>query len=108
LATIRIHAILVETESVEAWREVIRRCSEDKALLEQLRRGIYPPRGMDAVVQEMVLLYERRRMDMTDIYSQGKRRTIWHRKQFAVSWSAAADLRDRWPLWSYALARDTR
>jgi glycosyltransferase involved in cell wall biosynthesis len=54
-----VNGILVETDSVEAWSDAMRRCYEDNgALLESLRRGVRPPREMSAVAQEMLLLYE--------------------------------------------------
>ncbi|HEY8461643.1 MAG TPA: glycosyltransferase, partial [Blastocatellia bacterium] len=53
-----VNGILVEPDSVEAWSNVIRRCYEDGALIESLRRGIRPPREMNAVAQEMLQLYE--------------------------------------------------
>jgi glycosyltransferase involved in cell wall biosynthesis len=53
-----INGMLVETDSVEAWGDAMRRCYEDGALLESLRRGVRPPREMNAVAQEMLRLYE--------------------------------------------------
>jgi glycosyltransferase involved in cell wall biosynthesis len=53
-----VNGMLVETDSVEAWTHVMRRCYEDRALLERLRRGVRPPREMSVVAQEMLLLYE--------------------------------------------------
>ncbi len=54
-----VNGLLVETDSVEAWSAAMRRCYEDRTLLENLRRGIRPPREMSVVAQEMSQLYER-------------------------------------------------
>ncbi len=59
MVTNEVNGLLVETDSVQAWKQAISRCYEDKTLLEKLRRGIRPPRVMDAVASEMTLLYER-------------------------------------------------
>lgn len=53
-----VNGLLVEPDSVEAWRQVIRRCCEDRALLERLQTGIRPPRRMDTVAQDMLSVYE--------------------------------------------------
>jgi glycosyltransferase involved in cell wall biosynthesis len=52
-----VNGILVETDSVEMWRQAMRRCSEDRTLIERLRRGIRSPREMDAVAGEMLRIY---------------------------------------------------
>lgn len=54
-----VNGALVETDSVEAWSHMMRRCYEDPSLLESLRRGIRPPREMSVVAQEMLQLYAR-------------------------------------------------
>lgn len=54
-----VNGILVEPDSVEAWIRAIRRCYEDRALLERLQRGIRPPREMRAAAQDMLRLYEK-------------------------------------------------
>jgi glycosyltransferase involved in cell wall biosynthesis len=54
-----VNGMLVETDSVEAWSRVMRRCYEDPALLEGLQKGVRPPREMREVAKEMLLLYER-------------------------------------------------
>jgi glycosyltransferase involved in cell wall biosynthesis len=54
-----VNGMLVETDSVEAWSNAMRRCYENGALLESLRQGVRPPREMSVVAQEMLLLYER-------------------------------------------------
>jgi glycosyltransferase involved in cell wall biosynthesis len=54
-----VNGMLVDTDSVEAWSRTLRRCYEDRDLLEKLRRGINAPREMSVVAQEMLLLYER-------------------------------------------------
>jgi glycosyltransferase involved in cell wall biosynthesis len=52
-----INGILVESDSVKAWSKAIRRCYDDRAFLERLRRGVRPPCGMDVAAEEMILLY---------------------------------------------------
>jgi glycosyltransferase involved in cell wall biosynthesis len=54
-----VNGFLVEVDSVEGWSRAIRRCYDDRTLLNKLRRGIRPPRGMEAVANEMLLLYEK-------------------------------------------------
>lgn len=54
-----VNGMLVDTDSVEAWSKVIRRCYEDQDLLERLRRGVRPSREMSEAAQEMLLLYEK-------------------------------------------------
>lgn len=54
-----VNGLLVAAESVEGWCLALRRCYEDRTLLESLRRCVRAPRGMDAVAQEMLYLYER-------------------------------------------------
>src|SRR5207245_4670330 len=39
-----VDGILLETESVTAWTECIRRLDDDRAMLERLHRGVRPPR----------------------------------------------------------------
>ena len=51
------NGLLVETDSISAWSQTIRRCCDDRAFLEHLRRGVHSPRGMDAVADEMLSLY---------------------------------------------------
>ncbi len=53
-----VNGMLVEADSAEAWSQAIRRCFEDRGLLERLSRGIQPPRTMGEVAHEMRLLYE--------------------------------------------------
>jgi glycosyltransferase involved in cell wall biosynthesis len=52
-----IDGVLVEADSIEAWSRAIRRFCDDHCVLERLRRGIRPPRRMDAVAGEMLVLY---------------------------------------------------
>jgi glycosyltransferase involved in cell wall biosynthesis len=52
-----IDGLLVEPDSVQGWCQAIQRCIEDTTLLNQLRDGIRPPRGMDMVAQEMMTIY---------------------------------------------------
>jgi glycosyltransferase involved in cell wall biosynthesis len=52
-----IDGVLVEADSIEAWSRAIRRFCEDPCFLERLRRGIRPPRRMDAVADEMLVVY---------------------------------------------------
>lgn len=53
-----VDGLLIEPDSVQGWCQAILRCAEEPALLAQLRDGIRPPRGMDAVAQEMMVVYE--------------------------------------------------
>jgi glycosyltransferase involved in cell wall biosynthesis len=52
-----VNGILVETDSVEMWKQAMRRFMEDKTLIERLRGGIRAPKGMDAVAGEMLRVY---------------------------------------------------
>jgi glycosyltransferase involved in cell wall biosynthesis len=52
-----VNGILVETDSVEMWKQAMRRFMEDKTLIERLRSGIRAPKGMDAVAEEMLRVY---------------------------------------------------
>ncbi|MCI0390833.1 MAG: glycosyltransferase [Acidobacteria bacterium] len=54
-----VNGLLVETDSVDAWSNAIRRCYEDRDLLERLQRGVRPSREMSDAAQEMLLLYEK-------------------------------------------------
>src|SRR5262245_55727236 len=54
-----VNGLLVETDSVEAWSRAIRRCYEDRGLLERLQREVRPSRDMSEAAQEMLLLYEK-------------------------------------------------
>jgi len=53
-----LNGLLVETDSVAAWRQAIQRCDEDRAMLEQFQKNIQTPRSMDVVADEMQCLYE--------------------------------------------------
>lgn len=53
----QVNGLLLAPDSVEAWSQAFRRCYDDDVLLEQLRRGIRPPRRMYRVASEMMLLY---------------------------------------------------
>jgi glycosyltransferase involved in cell wall biosynthesis len=52
-----IDGLLVAPGSVSGWREALRRLSREPELLERLRRGVQPPRTMDAVATDMLSLY---------------------------------------------------
>lgn len=54
-----VNGLLVETDSVDAWSNALRRCYEDRDLLERLQRGVRPSREMSDAAQEMLLLYEK-------------------------------------------------
>ena len=54
-----VNGLLVETDSVDAWIQVIRRSYEDRDLLERLQRGVRPSREMSVAAQEILVLYER-------------------------------------------------
>jgi glycosyltransferase involved in cell wall biosynthesis len=49
--------LLVEPDSVEAWREGLLRLVREPGLLGRLRSGVRPPRRMSAVADEMLQLY---------------------------------------------------
>ncbi len=53
-----VNGILVEVDSLEGWREAIRRFVEDRTQIETLRRGIRAPRSMSEVAHEMLLVYQ--------------------------------------------------
>jgi glycosyltransferase involved in cell wall biosynthesis len=54
-----VDGLLVQPESVAAWRQALARLADDRELLQRLERGIRPPHGMDTVAEEMLALYER-------------------------------------------------
>ena len=54
-----VNGLLVETDSVVAWSQVIRRCYEDRVLFERLQQGVRPSREMSDAAQEMLHLYEK-------------------------------------------------
>jgi glycosyltransferase involved in cell wall biosynthesis len=54
-----VNGLLVDQSSVAAWSSALRRLAQDAALLQRLRQGVKPPRGMAAVVDEMTRIYER-------------------------------------------------
>jgi glycosyltransferase involved in cell wall biosynthesis len=53
-----VDGILVDPTSVEAWAAAIQRCTTELSLLASLRRGIFPPRSMETVAEEMQGIYE--------------------------------------------------
>jgi glycosyltransferase involved in cell wall biosynthesis len=57
LVTDGIDGILVEPELVESWSAALRRFSEQPDLLPQLRRGVRPPRPIEAVANDMQRIY---------------------------------------------------
>ncbi len=54
-----IDGVLVEPNSAEAWARTIRQLDENRDVLEQLRRGLSPPRTTDDVADDMLLIYHR-------------------------------------------------
>jgi hypothetical protein len=62
LCTILSMSILMDlalaADSIEAWSQCIRRCCENRAVVDRLRDAIRPPRRMDAVADEMLALYK--------------------------------------------------
>jgi len=54
-----VNGLLVEFNSLQAWRDALRRLCEEKDLLGKLRSGIQPPRQMEEVAREMEALYLR-------------------------------------------------
>jgi glycosyltransferase involved in cell wall biosynthesis len=52
------NGLLVDSKEVRAWADALRRCAEDRRLLERLRQGIKSPRSMTDVAQDMAQLYE--------------------------------------------------
>ncbi len=54
-----VDGLLVEPMSIEAWRQKLEALCEDRGLLKKLREGIRPPRTMEGVAEEMVVLYEK-------------------------------------------------
>jgi glycosyltransferase involved in cell wall biosynthesis len=54
-----VDGLLVDRDSVAAWSSALRRLAQDAAMLQRLRQGVKPPRGMDAVVDEMARIYDR-------------------------------------------------
>lgn len=53
-----VNGLLVDSLSVDAWKEALRRVVEDRGLLAHLRAGVRPPKRMEAVALEMKTLYE--------------------------------------------------
>lgn len=51
------NGILVPIESVNAWRDVLKKVSRDRELLKELRKSIKPPRTMLDVAREIVPIY---------------------------------------------------
>jgi glycosyltransferase involved in cell wall biosynthesis len=54
------NGLLVDSKDVQAWADALRRCAEDRRLLERLRQGIKSPRSMTDVARDMAQLYEHR------------------------------------------------
>lgn len=54
-----VNGLLVDVDSIEGWKETIKRLFEDRSILERLRHGIRPPRGIDEVAGEMISLYKK-------------------------------------------------
>lgn len=51
------NGLLVQADSLKAWTSAFRRLASEDGLVEHLRSGIVPPRGMDDVALEMLALY---------------------------------------------------
>jgi glycosyltransferase involved in cell wall biosynthesis len=55
-----VNGLLIEAGSVRAWSEAFRALREDgAALLHQLAHGVQPPRSMEAVADDMAVVYEK-------------------------------------------------
>jgi glycosyltransferase involved in cell wall biosynthesis len=54
-----VNGLLVQHDSIEAWSKAIERCCGPERLVASLRRGVRPPRDMDAVASEMMAIYTR-------------------------------------------------
>jgi glycosyltransferase involved in cell wall biosynthesis len=52
-----VDGLLVDWSSVAAWATALRGLAQDAALLQRLRQGVKPARGMDSVVKEMARVY---------------------------------------------------
>jgi glycosyltransferase involved in cell wall biosynthesis len=53
----RVDGLLVDPDSVAAWAKTLRELVEHPAVLQRLSAGVRPPRGMDAVVDDMENVY---------------------------------------------------
>lgn len=53
-----VDGLLVAHDSPNAWRDALRRLGTDRELLERLKAGVRPPRTMEAVTDEMEVLYQ--------------------------------------------------
>jgi glycosyltransferase involved in cell wall biosynthesis len=54
-----VDGVLVAPDDAPAWAAVIEALAADRPRIEALRRGIAPPRTMDAAARDMAALYER-------------------------------------------------
>lgn len=54
-----VDGLLVESDSVSAWRETLSRVAHDRELLARLEGGVRLPRSMGTVAEEMLALYAR-------------------------------------------------
>jgi len=55
-----VNGVLVTPhDSLEAWQQALRRCADDRGLIEQLTAGVVPPRTMADVAREMDDIYRR-------------------------------------------------
>jgi glycosyltransferase involved in cell wall biosynthesis len=79
LVEAEIDGVLVEDDSIEAWSRAIRRFCEDHCFLERLRRGIRPPRRMDAVAEEMMVLYN----EVLGMQTADQHKRSWNRGTYA-------------------------
>jgi glycosyltransferase involved in cell wall biosynthesis len=53
----RVDGLLVDPDSVAAWAKTLRELVEHPAVLRRLSAGVRPPKGMDAVVDDMENVY---------------------------------------------------
>ena len=52
-----VNGILVKTDVLDAWKEVLRQCCEKPEIIRHLKKNIKPPRSMELVSTEMAALY---------------------------------------------------
>ncbi len=54
-----VNGLLVDPLLLEAWIEAIRRLSDNKEIVEELKQMVIPPKNMNDVAQEMVEIYSK-------------------------------------------------
>ncbi len=52
-----VNGLLVDTGSVWGWSQAFQQLHEDRVLLARLRRGVQPPRSIEAVADDMTAIY---------------------------------------------------